>query len=61
MPPGNEAALSRALVRLAGDETLRRQIGAANQVRARAEFDEAAMAARHAAVYAAALGLPAFP
>lgn len=61
VPPGDEAALAGALMRLAGDETLRRQIGAANQVRARAEFDEAAMAKRHAAIYAAALGRPAFP
>ncbi|MFM9935091.1 MAG: glycosyltransferase family 4 protein [Novosphingobium sp.] len=61
VPPGDEAALAHALVRLAADEALRRQIGAANQVRARAEFDEAAMAARHAAVYAAALGRPSFP
>jgi glycosyltransferase involved in cell wall biosynthesis len=61
VPPGNEAGLAAALLRLAGDETLRRQIGAANQVRARAEFDEATMARRHAAVYATALGRPAFP
>ena len=61
VPLGDEGALSQALLRLAKDETLRRQIGAANQIRARTEFDEAAMAARHAAVYAAALGRAAFP
>jgi len=61
VPPGDEAALAAALLRLAEDETLRRRVGAANQVRARAEFDEAAMARRHAAVYAAALGLASFP
>lgn len=61
VPPGDEAALAAALLQLAQDEALRRRIGAANQVRARAEFDEAAMAARHAAIYAAALGLPSFP
>ena len=61
VPPGDEAALSAALLRLAEDETLRRRVGAANQVRARAEFDEAAMARRHAAIYAAALGRPSFP
>jgi glycosyltransferase involved in cell wall biosynthesis len=61
VPPGDEAALGAALAALAGDEALRRRVGAANQVRARAEFDEAAMAGRHAALYAAALGLPRFP
>jgi glycosyltransferase involved in cell wall biosynthesis len=61
VPPGDEAALALAIAQLSGDEALRRRIGAANQVRARAEFDEAAMARRHAAVYAAALGRPAFP
>jgi glycosyltransferase involved in cell wall biosynthesis len=61
VPVGNEAALAQALARLAGDEALRRQIGAANQVRARAEYDEAAMARKHAAVFAAALGLATFP
>ena len=59
--PGDEAALGAALLQLATDETLRRRIGAANQLRARAEFDEAVMAQRHAALYAAALGLPSFP
>jgi glycosyltransferase involved in cell wall biosynthesis len=61
VPPGDEAALALAIAQLSGEEALRRRIGAANQVRARAEFDEAAMARRHAAVYAAALGRPAFP
>ncbi len=60
-PPGDEAALAAALLRLAGDETLRRRVGAANQLRAREEFDEAVMARQHAALYATALGLPAFP
>jgi glycosyltransferase involved in cell wall biosynthesis len=60
-PPGDEAALGVALLRLASDETLRRQLGAANQLRARDQFDEGVMAQRHAAIYAAALGLPAFP
>lgn len=60
-PPADEAALGAALLRLAGDETLRRQVGAANLLRARSAFDEAAMARQHAALYAAALGLPSFP
>ncbi len=61
VPPGDEAALGAALLRLAQDETLRRRVGAANQLRAREQFDEAAMAAQHAALYAAVLGRPAFP
>lgn len=60
-PPGDEAALGEALLRLAQDETLRRRVGAANLLRARSEYDEAAMARQHAALYAAALGLPSFP
>jgi len=60
-PQGDEAALADALVRLAADEALRRRVGEANRLRARAEFDEGTMAARHGALYAAALGLPAFP
>lgn len=60
-PAGDEAALAAALQALAGDEVLRRRVGAANQVRAREAFDEAAMARQHAALYAAALGLPSFP
>lgn len=60
-PPGDEAALGAALLALASDEALRRRVGGANLLRARSEFDEAAMAARHAAIYAAALGRPSFP
>jgi L-malate glycosyltransferase len=60
-PQGDEAALGAALLHLAVDETLRRRIGAANQVRAREELDESVMARKYAAVYAAALGLPSFP
>ncbi|WP_421853733.1 glycosyltransferase family 4 protein [Novosphingobium sp.] len=59
--PGDENALGSALLQLAADETLRRRVGAANQIRAREAFDEGVMAREHAAVYAAALGLPAFP
>ncbi|GEN99353.1 glycosyl transferase family 1 [Novosphingobium sediminis] len=60
-PPGDEAALGAALLQLASDEALRRRIGAANQLRAREEFDEAVMVRHHGAIYAAALGLPSFP
>lgn len=60
-PVGDEGALAAALAALAGDEGLRRQIGGANQARARREFDEAAMAQRYSAVYGAALGRASFP
>lgn len=60
-PLGDEAALGAALLQLAQDETLRRRVGAANLLRARDAFDEGVMAGQHAALYAAALGLPAFP
>lgn len=60
-PLGDEAALGNAMLQLAQDETLRRQVGAANLLRAREAYDEAVMAQQHAAIYAAALGLAAFP
>ena len=60
-PAGDDAALGAALARLGGDAALRAGIGTANRARARAEFDEAAMAARYAALYGAALGRPDFP
>jgi len=60
-PPGDEAALGAALLQLAEDEILRRRVGAANLLRAREAFDEGVMAGKHAALYAAALGLPSFP
>ena len=60
-PIGDEAALAATLVRLAGDQALRVRIGAANRERARAEFDEAVMVERYAALYGAALGLDEFP
>jgi glycosyltransferase involved in cell wall biosynthesis len=60
-PAGNEDALSAALAELAGSEALRRGIGEANRVRARAEYDEKAMIAAYRATYARALGKPNFP
>lgn len=60
-PPGDEAALGEALLRLAEGAGLRRAIGTANQQRARAEFDEAAMIGAYRQVYAEALGRPEFP
>lgn len=59
--PGDDAALGDAMVALAGDEALRRRIGEANRLRARAEFDAAGMAARYAGLYARVLGRASFP
>ena len=59
--PGDDAALATAVAALAADDVLRRRIGDANRVRARAEFDESVMAARYAKVYATALGRGSFP
>lgn len=59
--PGDEAALGHALARLGANDALRATIGAANRLRARAEFDEAAMARRYAALYASVLGREVFP
>lgn len=59
--PGDEAALGAALAALAGDDALRRRIGAANRLRARAEFDASAMTARYAGLYARVLGRAGFP
>ena len=60
-PPGDEAALAAALLELAEAPRLRRTIGAENQVKARAEFDETTMVARHAALYARVMGRERFP
>jgi glycosyltransferase involved in cell wall biosynthesis len=55
-PPGDTSALAQALARLAADPALRTKIGAANQAKARAEYDFTAMQARYHAVYAETLG-----
>lgn len=60
-PPGDDAALAEAVLALAADDVLRRRIGDANRIRARAEYDESVMATRYASVYAAALGRASFP
>lgn len=60
-PPGDEAALAAALGRLAADADLRGAIGAANRVRAGAEFDEGVMIAAYRETYARALGRLGFP
>lgn len=61
VPNGDEAALGAQLLALARDEKQRRQVGAANRVRARREYDEKAMIAAYRSVYAAALRRTAFP
>lgn len=60
-PAGDDTGLAAALRALAGDEALRKAVGAANRVRARAEYDEKAMVAAYRAVYAMAMRRPAFP
>ena len=56
--PHHEVPLRDAIETLAMDADLRRRVGAANQAKARAEYDEAVMIARYAALYEAALGRP---
>jgi len=58
---GDETALAASLAALAADEALRRGVGEANRVRARAEYDEKAMVAAYRTVYARALGRASFP
>ena len=55
VPPGNAAALAEAIERLAGDDFLRRRIGAANREKAVAERDGAAMIAAYRRLYASAM------
>ncbi|TCP71895.1 glycosyltransferase [Sphingomonas sp. PP-CE-1G-424] len=54
----NEVRLRDALQALVGDPALRASVGAANQAKARAQFDEAVMIARYRALYEDALGRP---
>ena len=53
-----EVPLRDGLQRLVGDADLRRSIGAANQAKARAEYDEGVMIARYKALYEDAMGRP---
>ncbi len=55
-PPADRQALGAALQALAADPDLRASLGAANQTRARAEFDITAMLSRYEAVYSDAMG-----
>jgi glycosyltransferase involved in cell wall biosynthesis len=56
--PEDEAAFTAALDTLAERPDLRRAIGRANRARAAAEYDEAAMIGRYAALYGEAIGRP---
>ncbi len=60
-PVADEGALAAALAELADNEALRRGIGEANRIRARAEYDEQTMVAAYRKVYARALRQPSFP
>ncbi|NTS64224.1 glycosyltransferase family 4 protein [Sphingomonas sp. HHU CXW] len=53
-----EVRLRDAIQALAADPDLRRRVGQANQVKARALFDEETMIARYARLYAEAMGRP---
>lgn len=53
--PGDEKALGKALVRLAADKALRKQVGEANRARARAEFDRERMVATYRRLYGSAM------
>lgn len=59
--PGSDDALAQALATLAGDTGLRRRIGQANRARAETQYDERAMLAAYARVYAQATGRSRFP
>ncbi|NYD90576.1 glycosyltransferase [Sphingomonas melonis] len=55
---GDEVLLRDALQALVSDADLRARVGAANQAKARADYDERAMIARYKALYAGAMGRP---
>lgn len=52
VPTANPSALAEAIIRLRNNAPLRHQLGEAARARAQAEFTEAAMADRYAALYA---------
>ncbi len=55
-PVGDEDALANALTTLARDTEMREGIGAANRLKAKAEFDESVMVDRYRRLYASAMG-----
>ncbi|MEJ5978643.1 glycosyltransferase [Novosphingobium sp. PS1R-30] len=57
----DEPALAASLAALAADEALRRGLGEANRLLARAEYDEKTMIAAYRSVYARALKRASFP
>jgi glycosyltransferase involved in cell wall biosynthesis len=57
-PTVDEVMLRDSLAFFAKDSGKRASVGKANQARARADYDEKAMIARYAALYAQALGQP---
>ncbi len=59
VPPGDAAALSAALMRLAGDPAMRRAIGTAAAKRAQAEFDDQNMVDAYESLYDELLSAPA--
>jgi glycosyltransferase involved in cell wall biosynthesis len=59
--PGDEPALSSALLTVGGNPALRAAIGGANRARALAEYGEVGMVKAYRAVYASALGRAHFP
>ncbi|MEO7246959.1 MAG: glycosyltransferase family 4 protein [Novosphingobium sp.] len=61
VPSAPDGLLAEAIEHLAGDPALRARLGAANQKRARAEFDEAQMIACYRQTYAEALNIASFP
>ncbi len=58
VPVHDEAGFSAALGRIAGDAGLRAALGAVNQQRARADYQEADMRARYSALYSDAMSRP---
>ncbi|RJF85376.1 glycosyltransferase family 4 protein [Sphingomonas cavernae] len=56
VPRSDERALAHAIAELAGDPTLRAQLGAANRAKAVAEYDEKVMIARYGGLYGGAIG-----
>lgn len=56
VPPGDEAALGDALLRLADDRKLRTAVGAENRTKARAQYDLETMVSKYGDVYSAAMG-----
>jgi len=61
VPPGDEAALGRALAEIVRDAPLRAALRKANRTRARAEFDEKTMIAAYRRLYASAMGRTSLP